>query len=71
MRRRVFALVFLLDLLSLTAGMVVASLIALETPLPWLAPAGLVRGSVFPLLGSLFTGLAIFLYFEYRLSRAD
>ena len=58
MRRRVFALVFLLDLLSLAAGMVVASLVALETPFPWLAPAGLVRGSVFPLLGSLFTGLA-------------
>ncbi len=66
MRRRVFALVFLLDLLSLAAGMVVASLIALETPLPWLAPVGLVRGSVFPLLGSLFTGLAIGSYISMR-----
>ena len=66
MRRRVFALIFLLDLLSLAAGMVVASLVALETPLPWLAPAGLVRGSVFPLLGSLFTGLAIGSYISMR-----
>ncbi len=66
MRRRVFARIFLLDLLSLAAGMVVASLIALETPLPWLAPESLVRGSVFPLLSSLFTGLAIGSYITMR-----
>jgi lipopolysaccharide/colanic/teichoic acid biosynthesis glycosyltransferase len=66
MRRRVFAKIFSLDLLSLAAGMVVASLVALDTPLPWLAPASLVRGSVFPLLGSLFTGLAIGSYITMR-----
>ena len=66
MRRQFFALTFLLDLLSLFAGMVVASEILFQEILPWMASPFLVRGSIFPLLGSLFTGLAVGSYISMR-----
>ncbi len=66
MRRQFFALTFLLDLLSLFAGMVVASEILFQEILPWMASPLLVRGSIFPLLGSLFTGLAVGSYISMR-----
>ena len=56
----------MLDLAALVVGMVTASLILFETPLPWNASPLLVRGSVFPLLGALTVGLLVGSYLSIR-----
>ena len=66
MRRRVLGFLFMLDLAALVVGMLTASLILFETPLPWNASPLLVRGSVFPLLGALTVGLLVGSYLSIR-----
>lgn len=66
MRRRVLGLLFVLDLAALVVGMITASLILFDTPLPWNASPFIVRGSIFPLLGSLLAGLLIGTYLSLR-----
>ena len=66
MRRRVFIRTFALDLLALVLGMVGASLYIFSTPLPWNASPFVLRGSIFPLLGSLLAGVLVGSYVSMR-----
>lgn len=60
MRRRIFLRMFVLDSLSLLAGVAVASLVVFGTPLPYEAPDALVGGrSPVPMIWFLFGGLVL------------
>lgn len=60
MRRRIFAKVLILDLVSLAVGVVVASLIVFETPFPWSIPPFATNfRSTMPLIGFMFGGTLI------------
>jgi exopolysaccharide biosynthesis polyprenyl glycosylphosphotransferase len=60
MRRRILGRIFFLDLISLAAGFVAASLFTFGTALPWDAGSAFLRPgqTVFPLLGIMAGGLA-------------